>query len=136
MDRAMKTRLNAALLCGAAWACSAQAQALPDPTRPPAQMAAPAVTGVNGVAGAPGTPDASRPTLQSVLIARLPGGRRVAVIDGQTLRVGDKFQGAVLASVSDNQAVLLRGSDRQVLRLYPGTDAAPGAPAPRPPSSR
>ncbi|MBC7456520.1 MAG: MSHA biogenesis protein MshK [Massilia sp.] len=121
------TRLLAVLLCSLAGLCGAQA--LSDPTRPPAQLA-PAP--LSGGASAPAPLGSTRPTLQSVLIARGPGGRRVAVIDGQTVRVGEKFKGAVLTGVSDNQAVLRRGSERQVLRLYP----APGTPAEQLPSPR
>ncbi|GGE89021.1 MSHA biogenesis protein MshK [Massilia psychrophila] len=117
----MTARLLAALLWVAASAGTASAQALRDPTLPPAQLA-PA-----GDGAAPA--EAARPVLQSVLIGHLPGGRRVAVIDGQTVRIGEKFKGAVLASVSDNQAVLLRGGNKLVLRLYPA--AAHRSPSPK-----
>lgn len=126
MDRAMTVRLLAALLCSVAG--SSSAQALPDPTRPPTQLA-PGALSTDASAAEP-----SRPILQSVLIGREPNGRRVAVIDGQTLLVGDKFKGAVLAGVSNNQAVLLRGSERLVLHLYPRSALAPDAQAHRSPS--
>ena len=122
MDRAMTARLLAALLWGAASAGAASAQALRDPTLPPAQLAPVG-------AGDAAPVEAARPVLQSVLIGHLPGGRRVAVIDGQTVRIGEKFKGAVLASVSDNQAVLLRGGNKLVLLLYPA--AAHRSPSPK-----
>ena len=123
MDRAMTARLLAALLWVAASAGAASAQALRDPTLPPAQL-------TSAGAGDAATPaEAARPVLQSVLIGHLPGGRRVAVIDGQTVRIGEKFKGAVLASVSDNQAVLLRGGNKLVLLLYPA--AAHRSPSPK-----
>lgn len=87
------------------------AAALPDPTRPPANL----MSGAS-VAAAP-TPSA--PQLQSVLIARQAGGRHVAVIDGHTLRLGETYKGATLASVTPTQVVLVQGKQRQVLRLYP-----------------
>lgn len=132
MDRIMSARWLAALLCGVTGLGSAQA--LPDPTRPPAQLAPGAPP-----AGAASAIGSSRPVLQSVLIGRAPNGRRVAVIDGQTVRVGEKINGAVLTGVSDYQAVLLRGGERLVLRLYPGgalTSDAPDASTHRSPPSR
>jgi MSHA biogenesis protein MshK len=86
---------------------SAQAQALPDPTRP---------------AIGPGSGNAAAATpaqLQVVLIGRGPAARKVAVISGQTLRIGDKFDGAVLAAISENQVVLKNGNKTQVLKLFP-----------------
>jgi MSHA biogenesis protein MshK len=114
MDRIMTGRLLAALVCVAASIGTAPAQALRDPTLPPTQRA-PAGSGA-------AASEAALPVLQSVLIGRQPGGRKVAVIDGQTVRVGEKFKGAILTSVSDNQAVLLRGGAKQVLRLYPAAE--------------
>lgn len=102
--------------CGAAMAmgaAAAQGQVLNDPTRPPANLMAPQTAAAPSVG----------PQLQSVLIARHPGGRHIAVIDGHTLRLGDKYKGAVLERVADNEVVLVRGTQRQVLRLY--------APAPK-----
>lgn len=131
MTMTKTARRLAALLCSVTGLCGAQA--LSDPTRPPAQL-----TPVPLSAGASASEliGSTRPTLQSVLIARAPGGRRVAVIDGQTVRLGEKFKGAVLAGVSDNQAVLRRGSERQVLRLYPSLAPSPGTPDNPSPSPR
>ncbi len=93
-------------------ALPASAQKLADPTRPPAQMAAPeseaAAEGV--VAG---------PRLQSILIGRAPGGRRLAVIDGATLRTGGKVGDAVLERINDNSVVLRRGKNLETLTLFP-----------------
>lgn len=123
--------LTCMLAC--AWACAcalalagapARAQTLDDPTRPPAALQA--LASDTGEAPAP-----SRPQLQSVLLARGQGGRRVAVIDGQTVRVGDKVHGYVLASVGDAEAVLVRGKEREVLKLYPSSVAPAAAPSQR-----
>lgn len=88
---------------------------LVDPTQPPpearltpgAQPAAPAVP--------------QGPRLQSVLIGS--HGRQVAVIDGQTVRKGEKFNGAVLVEVRKNQVVLQNGRNKQVLTLFPEPSA-------------
>jgi MSHA biogenesis protein MshK len=98
--------LAAAALCGAC-ACG-HAQSLQDPTRPPA------VTAV-GEDGAPLS--IAAPQLQSVLIARQPGGRHVAVIDGDTVRLGETYKGARVARITPNEVELVRGKDRQVLKL-------------------
>ena len=107
-----------ALLCCAVFAAAigtqARAQVLNDPTRPPANLMAPQAGPVVSAA----------PQLQSVLIARHPGGRHVAVIDGQTLRLGDKYHGAVLERVSEGEVVLRKGTQRQVLKLYAAASGA------------
>jgi MSHA biogenesis protein MshK len=58
------------------------------------------------------------PRLQSILVAREAGGRRLAVIDGETVRLGEQFHGARVARIGDNEVELVRGGERQVLRLY------------------
>jgi MSHA biogenesis protein MshK len=109
MDEAVKTTLAALLLacCG-----MAAAQALQDPTRPPAGL----IAAASPVAGAPA---AAGPVLQTVLIGRAPGGRHLAVIDGETVRPGDTFHGARVTRIADNEVELVRGRERQVLRLVP-----------------
>ena len=107
MDEAVKNLFLTALAC-LALAQPAAAQALLDPTRPP--------PGMDRIA-----PDSiavdDAPRLQSVLIARHAGGRHVAVIDGETVRLGETFKGARVARVSANEVVLVRGAERQVLRM-------------------
>jgi MSHA biogenesis protein MshK len=105
------------LLCALAL-CLAQAgahaQSMQDPTRP-AETA---------VAGEGEAADAG-PQLQSVLIARQPGGRHVAVIDGETVRLGEMFRGARVARITPLQVELVRGKDRQVLRLVSIEEPSP-----------
>jgi MSHA biogenesis protein MshK len=84
---------------------------LPDPTRP-ATFATLAPDNAAG-AGSAQSPE----QLQSVLIGR--SGRRVAVINGQTLRLGDKFCGATLVGISENSVSLKKGRKRHVLKLFP-----------------
>jgi MSHA biogenesis protein MshK len=83
------------------------AQALQDPTRP---ATAPVAGGEGGEASA-------GPQLQSVLIASGPDGRHIAVIDGDTVRQGEIYKGARVARISPRAVELVRGKDRQVLRL-------------------
>jgi len=120
MDKAVKKALCAALLLAGG---AAGAQALQDPTRPPASLIAAANAGAGQGAAAP-----AGPQLQTILIGRAPGGRHLAVIDGQTLRPGDDFHGARVARIADNEVELVRGRERQVLRLTP-KDAGGMSPA-------
>jgi MSHA biogenesis protein MshK len=108
MDEAVKTLLAAALTLAAG---AAAAQALQDPMRPPASLMA-------ASAGPVAAPSAA-PQLQTILIGRAPGGRHLAVIDGETVRPGDDFHGARVARIADNEVELVRGRARQVLRLVP-----------------
>jgi len=119
MDEAvtpMRAVLAAALLLAAL--PGAHAQALQDPTRPPSQFGARA----GAAASAP-----ARPQLQSVLIARAAGGRRVAVIDGETVPLGGSFRGARVVRVTQTEVELARGRERQVLKLYDGAAGAGAA---------
>jgi MSHA biogenesis protein MshK len=94
-----------ALLCAA----GAGAQALQDPTKPPVAATPVAAGPAAAVSG---------PQLQTILIGRAAGGRHLAVIDGETVRLGDSFHGAKVARIGENEVELVRGGERQVLRLY------------------
>jgi MSHA biogenesis protein MshK len=107
MDEAVNRLMLAALLLASG---CAHAQGLPDPTRP--ATAAPA-------AFADAAPAAQLGHLQAVLIGRRPGGRRIAVIDGKMLRVGDKFGTTVLVSISDDAVILRSGTKLTPLKLFP-----------------
>ena len=109
MDEALTLAKAAALSLFVAAAAQAHGQALQDPTRPPAAAMA--------SSAAPGAA-ASGPRLQSILIGREAGGRHLAVIDGETVRLGEQFHGARVARIGDNEVELVRGAERQVLRLY------------------
>jgi len=120
MDEAVKTLLAAVLTLAAG---AAAAQALQDPMRPPASM----MTASAGPVAAP----SAAPQLQTILIGRAPGGRHLAVIDGETVRPGDDFHGARVARIADNEVELVRGRERQVLRLVPtGTGNGAGGISP------
>lgn len=105
LARLARWGLAAALLA----ALPVRAQVLADPTMPP-----PEARQVQGMAPAPVS---KGPQLQSVLVGS--NGRQVAVIDGQTVRRGEKVDGALLVKVDKNHAVLRRGGQTQVLTLYP-----------------
>jgi MSHA biogenesis protein MshK len=98
--------LAASVLAASAGA-SPSTQALQDPTRPPDNM----------VAGSAAGGSSAGPQLQTILIGRAPGGRHLAVIDGETVRPGDSFRGARVARIAENEVELVRGRERQVLRL-------------------
>ena len=117
MDEAVNpmTRLVLAAACTLV-ASSALAQALQDPTRPPSSLMS-AARGTTGATAPEG------PHLQSILIARTPGGRHVAVIDGETVRLGDSYKGARVERMTQTEVVLSKGGNKQVLKLFPATVA-------------
>jgi MoxR-like ATPase len=92
---------------------AARAQSgLVDPTRPPA-------LGDRELAGA----SASRsPRVQSVLIS---SARKLAVIDGRTVELGERVDGATLVAISETGVTLKRGEQLQQLRLYPNVQRQP-----------
>lgn len=89
------------------------AEELPDPTRPPASIFAPAATtGIGRKAAAN-----SSSGLRSIIISET---RRAAIIDGQTVELGGQLGTARLVEVNVGSVVLQRGKSRQVLTLFPG----------------
>lgn len=104
-------RLPTVLLALAA--TGATAQTLQDPTRPPAQLLHPAAAAASPVA----------PRVQSILIGQSTGGRRVAVVDGNLVRVGDRVDGARVVAISAGEVHLQRAGGRDVLKLQaPATE--------------
>lgn len=110
----MNQRLTLCLLLAVTLLSPVRAQELPDPTRPPLEAGLPQAAGME----LPKAP--VLPQLQSVLIGAR--GREVAVIDGQTVRKGEKFEGAVLVKVSKDSVILRRSGKDLVLRLYPAPE--------------
>lgn len=86
------------------------AENLPDPTRPPATAADSSTQQGNSmpIAG---------PELQSVLISPR---RKVAIISGQSVMLGEKFGDARVIRITENEVVLRDGQNVQVLKLFPG----------------
>lgn len=84
------------------------AQTLADPTRPPTSL---------GTSPEPhAATNAAGPELQSVLISPT---RRVAIINGQSIKLGEKFGEATLVKIGESEVVLRNGQDVQVLKLFP-----------------
>lgn len=82
----------------------AQAEPMVDPMRPPN----------------PGTgPQASRPALvlQSVIISET---RRIAVINGQVLREGERLRAYRVAAIAPGRVELDKGGERKVLEFASG----------------
>jgi MSHA biogenesis protein MshK len=87
---------------------AAAVETLPDPTRPPPEIARPAAAEQAAGSG-----------LQSVIIAP---GRRAAIINGQTVELGGKYENARLIEVTERGVVLRGPQGRQVLELFPGVE--------------
>ncbi|HZX28103.1 MAG TPA: MSHA biogenesis protein MshK [Telluria sp.] len=115
----MKPRL--CFLLAVLTSAAAHAQ-VADPTVPPPEAR------VNAEGQAVEAVVSSAPRLQSVLIGP---HRRVAVIDGETVRQGQKHRDAVLEKVTETEAVLRRGTEREVLKLFPSSGPAPAEPKQR-----
>ena len=106
-----------ALAASLALPALAQAQSVGDPTLPPPSMLSPG-------AAVPAVVAPAQPELQSILVSREAGGRRVAVISGETVRQGGRYRGAVVESVGETSVVLRRGRTRETLRLFQGRPQA------------
>jgi MSHA biogenesis protein MshK len=82
--------------------------AFSDPTQP---LGFAATTRTNTVSSAP-----SGPVLQSTLVSPQ---RRLAVISGKQVRVGDSLNGAVITEISPYQVRMKKGERETTLRLLP-----------------
>lgn len=82
---------------------------VPDPTRPPA-----------GQDPADGVAPPADSGIQTVILR--PGGKSAAVINGQYLRVGDKFGDKRVLKISESEVVLQGGNGREVLKLTPAIE--------------
>jgi len=87
---------------------AALAEDLPDPTRPPAAIAAP----VDSSVVEPPKPAG----LQSVIISK---NRSAAIIDGQTIELGGKYGDVRLIEVSDTGVILQGARGKRVMNLFP-----------------
>ncbi len=88
------------------------AEALPDPTRPATEIGVAA-----GVAADERAVATESSSLQSVIIYP---DRRAAIINGQTVELGEKYGDARLIEVSERGVVLQGKQGRRVLALFPG----------------
>lgn len=101
-----------ALLLSCAASPAILAEALIDPTKPPAEISAPPAQ-----AGRVATPEGDR--LQSIIISPT---RRAAIINGQTVELGAKHGEAKLVEVNESGVALQGAQGRQVLTLFPGVE--------------
>jgi MSHA biogenesis protein MshK len=100
-----------ACLCVFALMPVAHAEALQDPTRPPAALDRAAESGTGAAV--------TGPVLQSVLISPR---RTMATISGRTVKVGDKVGEARVIRISETEVVLRNGRDLETLKLFPGIE--------------
>ena len=107
MAESMSARILLIVLAGSlTWLPSAWAQQLRDPTQPPSLLMQDSAAG-----GA-----SSEPVLQSVFISPT---RKAAIISGQTVKLGEKFNGSTLVKITESEVVLRNGSELQTLKLFP-----------------
>ena len=112
--KTLQRLLPAAALAAAAGLAFAQAVA--DPTRPPAAAMepTPASAGAGNAAGVAAS------GFQAVILRQ--GRKPVAVINGQMVELGGKVNDATLVRLSESEAVLQGPSGREVLQLTPAAE--------------
>lgn len=91
-----------------------RAENLPDPTRPPASIFAPAAEGGAGTRREEAEHQSSG--LHTIIISE---ARRAAIIDGKTVELGGEHGGARLIEVNEGGVVMQHANSRQVLTLFP-----------------
>lgn len=101
------------------WPAMVSAQ-LADPTRPPDVATARTAPGATPARGADGA-------LQATIVRS--GGKSGALIDGQYVKVGDKFGERRVLSISDSEIVLKGESGRDIVKLIPSIDKQTVKPA-------
>ncbi len=105
--RSMRDRIARAvtgLICLSV-AMPSGAQALSDPTRPPIPAGVPVAATRNAASG---------PLLQSILLSP---SRRLALIDGRMVRVGDRVGNAQVVAIDFDSVKLRRGDSISVMKL-------------------
>lgn len=102
---------------------AATAQVLVDPTRPPA--------GISATDKSEGA--AAGPVLQSVMISPTS---RLAVIDGETVKLGGKYGEARVVKITESEVVLRSGSATETLKMYPGVELTPIKPSASVPAAK
>jgi len=112
MAQRLSVRLMLLAVLGVCPAAHAQG-ALADPTRPPS---------VASAAQPSGDAAAASGRLQSILISAT---RKLAVIDGMTVPLGGKVDGATLIAIDETEVKLKRGEAIETLKLYPNIERQP-----------
>jgi len=124
-------RCHARYLLALACSLAPAADAMTDPTRPPASVVV-AIEAQEATRVAP-------PVLQSVIIGK---SGRSAIIDGERVEIGGTFRDAKVVRIAEDEVVLRQGGVTQVLKMYPDVErkvvrAREVAPmGPTPPRSR
>lgn len=95
----------------------AQAQGLPDPTRPPA-----AVTALPDAKGGP-TPETA--SVQTII--QRQGARPAAVINGEYVELGGRVGDARVVRITDGAVTLRSDGSQEVLTLTPGIERTAAA---------
>lgn len=103
------------------------AQALTDPTRPPLGIGA-------GDGMGAGVQQIAPPATKGLLSVIISPSRCAAIIDGRTIRLGEKYGDATLVEITPQGVVLRSEHGRRTMQLFPGVGmksaAAPVAPQP------
>lgn len=115
-------------LLAAAVIPAASADPLPDPTRPPLGLTAPA--GESGHAAGQAAPPATSRGLQFIIIAP---DRRAAIINGRKVALGGKYGDATLVEINEGSVVLQDTQGKRIsFNMFPGVEIKAGTPSPRP----
>lgn len=99
----------------------AASENLPDPTRPPPEFGGDAAAaGAFGAAPGGGAATAGRQGLQSVVLHKK--GRSYALINGETVRLGDMVGDKKLVRISEGEVMLSGPQGQEILKLTPGVE--------------
>ena len=109
----IKLLFMAGLLCNGLPVLAAEQ--LPDPTKPAVDIRYETDANKVGVAEAP--PVVKKAGLQSIIISPK---FRAAIINGETVALGNKIGDATLVEVRENSVVLQGAEGKRVLELFPG----------------
>ncbi len=101
------------MLAGSSCLATAAAENLPDPTRPPAMLEAPA----EGAAGGEGAASAGR---QSII--RRQGGKSAAIINNEYVVLGGRVGDARLVKIGEDSVTLKSASGTETLKLMPAVE--------------
>jgi len=96
----------------------ATAQTMRDPTQPPSAFAAMGGGQASDEAALPETPILNT-------IVRRHGAKPIAVINGETVRLGGKVGEWRLVRIGESEAVLMGADGKETLTLSPGVDKRP-----------
>ena len=105
--------LSVTLLCCLSQPAAAE---LPDPTRPAIDLSSGGGSGGVAATSADAPEEVAQRGLQTVIISPQ---YRAAIINGETVRLGENYGEAKLVEVRENSVVLQNAQGRRVLELFP-----------------